>query len=164
MGTHLFEDLPAVLQKYSEQIVPLVSMVVQRAALGGGDYLASETPVDTGMARSNWIMGVDERIEAVLPPYFPYPTYRVSKEVGEAESFSRKDEHGNLDAVRVQQANAAAGFSADRNSAIYITNSSPQIAVLNEGRSHQTDPGFFEKSPSIAIKAIKGTWRLREVD
>lgn len=76
MSVHQFEDLPVVMQKYEQQIATLATLAVQRAALAGGDYLARETPVDTGVARSNWVMTVDAPFTGVIPAYAPYPSYR----------------------------------------------------------------------------------------
>jgi hypothetical protein len=163
MGVHLFEDLPKLMEQYSDQIVELTTMVVQKAALAGGDYLARETPVDTGVARSNWIMSVDAPVNSAIPAYVPYPTYRLSHRAGEADGFSRKSETANLDSVRVQHSSAASKFQADRNNAIYITNNAPHIDLLNEGRSPQADAGFFDGSVDVAIKSIRGTWQLKEI-
>lgn len=78
MGTHIFDDLPLVLQKHAGQLGRMVSQVAQKAALAGGAYLAEETPVDTGVARSNWVMTLDAPFEGVIPAYMPYPTYRMN--------------------------------------------------------------------------------------
>ena len=78
MGTHLFEQLPAVLEGYKSQIVALTSKIAQRAALAGGDYLASETPVDVGVARSNWVATIDAQFAGMIPAYVPYPSYRTN--------------------------------------------------------------------------------------
>lgn len=78
MGTHLFDDLPAVMRGYEAQIGTMVTLAATRAALAGGAYLGEETPVDTGEARSNWIMSIDAPDILVIPPYVPYPSYRVN--------------------------------------------------------------------------------------
>lgn len=76
MGVHLLEDLPAVLEGYREQIYGTITRIAQRAALAGGDYLARETPVDTGFARSNWVGTIQEPFAGTIPAYVPYPSYR----------------------------------------------------------------------------------------
>lgn len=78
MGTHLFADLPKVLQGYRAQIGKMASLAAQRAALAGGSFLAAETPVDTGFARSNWIASIDGPVYDVIPAYVPYPSYRMN--------------------------------------------------------------------------------------
>lgn len=76
MGIHLFEDTPEVIDENVKRMQRAISLVVQKAALAGGDYLASETPVDTGVARSNWVMTIDGPFSGVIPAYVPYPSYR----------------------------------------------------------------------------------------
>lgn len=78
MGTHLFEDLPDVLKGYEDQLYKMVTLVVQKAALAGGTYLGEETPVDTGVARSNWVATIGAPFAGIIPAYVPYPSYRVS--------------------------------------------------------------------------------------
>lgn len=78
MGIHLFEELPAVLQAYRSQLFAITSKIAQKAALAGGDYLARETPVDTGVARSNWVATIGTPFGGVIPAYVPYPSYRVN--------------------------------------------------------------------------------------
>ena len=78
MGTHLFDALPDVLKQYEGQLYRMVDMVVQKAALAAGTYLGQETPVDTGLARSNWILTIDASFGEVIPAYVPYPSYRMN--------------------------------------------------------------------------------------
>lgn len=78
MGTHLFDELPAVLEGHRRQIGVMASLAAQQAALAGGTYLGEETPVDTGGARSNWVMTIDAPFAGVIPPYVPYPSYRTN--------------------------------------------------------------------------------------
>lgn len=76
MGTHLFEQLPPLMQQYAVQIGKMVSLAAQKAALAGGTDLAAETPVDTGVARSNWVLTLEAPFGGVIPAYVPYPSYR----------------------------------------------------------------------------------------
>jgi hypothetical protein len=78
MGIHLFEDTPEVIDENVKRMQRAISLVVQKAALAGGSYLAEETPVDTGVARSNWVMTIDAPFPGLLPAYVPYPSYRDS--------------------------------------------------------------------------------------
>jgi hypothetical protein len=78
MATHLFQDLPLVMRKHVEQLHDMVNAVMQRAALAAGDSAARETPVDTGVARSNWVMTLDAPFSGLLPAYVPYPSYRMN--------------------------------------------------------------------------------------
>lgn len=72
----LFEELPKWMDQYKVAMFKAVDEVVQKAALTGGEYLARETPVDTGVARSNWVLTLGMPFDIVIPAYFPYPSYR----------------------------------------------------------------------------------------
>ncbi len=72
----LFDELPEVLHDYQDMVYAAVTLVVQKAALAAGTYLGQETPVDTGVARSNWVMTLDAPFGGVIPAYVPYPSYR----------------------------------------------------------------------------------------
>lgn len=179
MGAHLFEELPEVMEKFAAQIPLMVSQCVQRAVLAGGDYLATSTPVDTGVARSNWVMSIDSIFSGVVPAYAPYPTYNPEHtQVGFTQgrynakkgtygkstpTFSRKDEGANLTAVRVQHSIVASQFDAMKHEYVSVSNNIPYIESLNDGASKQADAGFFEKSPLIAMRAITGAWVLKDI-
>lgn len=78
MGFHQFQELPAVMNSVEKRMANAISLVVQKAALAGGNSLAEETPVDTGVARSNWVMTIDSGFAGLIPAYVPYPSYRDS--------------------------------------------------------------------------------------
>lgn len=78
MGTTTLRALPSLMRNYEGRLNEAVTQTVQKIALVAGDAFARETPVDTGVARSNWVMTRDETFTGVIPAYFPYPSYRVS--------------------------------------------------------------------------------------
>ena len=90
MGVHRIELLPEIMAYYGNEMSRVVTDVVQRAALTGGDYLAKETPVDTGVSRSNWIAVVDGVNGAVIPAYVPYPSYRLNHHESVKQLLTRK--------------------------------------------------------------------------
>lgn len=78
MAARTFDDLPGLFDNTAKRMLTAVTNIARRAVLAGGTYVASETPVDTGAARSNWVATVDEAFVGVIPPYVPYPTYRTN--------------------------------------------------------------------------------------
>jgi len=100
MGVHLLDDLPRVLEGYREQIHKTVDRIAQRAALVGGDYLARETPVDTGYARSNWVGTINEPFIGTIPAYVPYPTYRPDHHQGVKELSIRNSGRSRVRVLR----------------------------------------------------------------
>lgn len=149
------DQLPRILQKYRERLVPAVNRVAREAARQGGGYLASDTAVDTGEARSNWVMTLDAPFESVIPPYAPYP------KIGNATySAPRKTEVANLSAVQHQHTSASNAFTVERNSSIFIRNNVEHIGLIEQGHSPQTPAGLLARGLEIARLACRGIWRL----
>lgn len=149
MGVHPFEDLPKVMDERTKETVRLVTGIAQEAARQAGFYAAFGTPVDSGVARSNWIASLNNRTELVIPAYAP------GTKLGQAEG-------ANLQAVMEQHERVAAGFDAAKDSSIHITNSVDYIGLLNEtDHSPQADPGFFDRAIGYAVSKIRGKWRLK---
>jgi len=90
--------------------------------------LALRTPVDTGRARANWLVGIN----------------RPRREV--------KNKGALVGTVAAGQAAAAASKAGDT---VYISNNLPYINRLNDGWSGQAPPGFVEASVRDAILAAR---------
>lgn len=150
MGYHLFENLPAVLRQRTDEMVRLVTGIVQEATVQAGFYVAQQTPVDEGVARSNWIASKNARVEQVIPAYAP------GERLGQPES-------ANLTAVMAQHKAVADSFDAKADTSTHITNSVDYIGVLNyTDYSAQADPGFFERALPFAADKVRGKWRLAQ--
>lgn len=149
------DALPLILQHYKRQIVTTVNRVAREAARQGGGYLASDTAVDTGEARSNWVMTIDQPFESTIPPYAPYP-----KLGNAAASAGRKAETANLSAVQAQHAAASFAFDCSRNRSMIIRNNVDHIGLIEQGHSPQTGPGLLARGVDIAKASIAGTWRI----
>lgn len=94
--------------------------------------LVMATPVDTGHARANWQVGIEE------PP---------------TEELSEEDTSGQATIAR-----AAAVLSTRRSGqAIYIANNVKYLQRLNEGWSAQAPAGFVEKSINAAIQGFRNS-------
>lgn len=158
MALNSIDQLPLVLQRYRKAIVSTTNRVAREAARQGGGYLARDTAVDTGQARSNWVMTLDAPFEGVIPPYAPLPKLGNS-----ALTAGRKDETANLSAVQAQHAAASLAFNVEKNSEIYIRNNVDHIALIEGGHSPQTLPGLLERGLNAAMRAISGTWRIGPV-
>lgn len=147
--------LPLVLQSYRKKIVASANRVAREAARQGGAYLAGDTAVDTGQARANWVMTIDQPFESVIPPYAPYP-----KLGNAAASAGRKAETANLSAVQGQHAVASLAFDAERNHSIIIRNNTPHIGLIEVGHSPQTASGLLKRGVDAAAKSVVGTWHI----
>lgn len=173
MSVHPFDQLPQVLEKYRAQLTKVATVCAQKAATAGGGYLVEQTPVDTGKARSNWVLSVDSPFAGILPAYFPYPKthhyvgegagYRKATKAEVLASGHTREEGANLVAALAQHFLAVQAFDVSRNNAIYVTNNVDYVARLNEGYSKQSEPGWFERSPGIAVKAVAGHWTFESI-
>lgn len=92
--------------------------------------LVRRTPVDTGRARANWLVGVN----------------RPRREVSDSTSASG--------AIALATATALASRPGD---SIFVSNNLPYIDVLNEGWSLQAPPGFVEDAVRQTLTAVRRT-------
>lgn len=89
--------------------------------------LVYNTPVDTGHARANWTVSVDNAYQGVK------------------------------DTTTVDYALTAStikSFDIMKNHAIVIGNNTPYIVKLNSGHSKQADPNFVERSMAVSIAEV----------
>lgn len=116
--------------------------IVRKCALAVDGAVVISTPVDTGRARSNWQVEVNQPKTNEIPPYSPGkegstggPNARAAIEQGKAAIARYK------------------GGSAD--AALYLTNNLAYIGKLNDGSSAQAPAGFVEKATMVGINAIR---------
>lgn len=149
MGVHPFADLPKVLHDRTAEALKLVTGIAQEVTRHAGAYVASETPVDKGVARSNWVASIDHRAEGMIPAYAPGSHLGIGEEA-------------NLRAAMNQHNLVTAQFDASRNSTLHVTNNTDYIGELNyTDHSPQATPGFFERAFPYAITKVRGMWRLK---
>lgn len=105
--------------------------------------LVLATPVDTGRARSNWRVGVGASTTAEIEPYSP------GKKLGIGE---RSNANAAIAAglARINSVRGVSGQGGGLQTAIYITNNTPYIGNLpngrglNDGFSPQASAGFIQ--------------------
>lgn len=149
MGVHPFEDLPKVLHDRTAEALKLVTGIAQEATRQAGAYVASETPVDKGVARSNWIATIDKPAEGTIPAYAPGSHLGIGEEA-------------NLRAAMNQHDQVTAQFDAAKNTSLHVTNNVDYIGELNyTDHSAQASPGFFERAIPFAVSKIRGMWKLK---
>jgi hypothetical protein len=117
-----------------------VQATVRKVALAIDQTVVMGTPVDTGRARSNWMVTVGAPSDAVISAYAP----------GEGGNTAAS----NTAAALEQGAAVIAGYAGG--SSIHLTNNLPYIARLNDGYSAQAPAGFVEKSVQVAAGVVAG--------
>lgn len=140
-NTH--EDLARVMFAIARNIDPHSSRTLCRMALAGDQTLVLATPVDTGRARSNWIVTIGAPAESPINPYVPYPK-RSGKDFRERANAAAAIEQGQS-AIRAH----IPGMK------IFITNNVNYVPILNTGTSRQAGPQFIEKAIQASIREFE---------
>ncbi|QYW02124.1 minor tail protein [Stenotrophomonas phage Sonora] len=102
----------------------------------------SETPVDTGRAKSNWIAGLGSAPAGNIEPY--------------AEGESGSTAQSNEAAAMAQAEGVIGRYNGDLGVDIYISNNLPYIEELNKGSSAQAPAEFVETALATALSLIRG--------
>lgn len=129
----------------ADRIPKKVDLIVRTVALAVDKTVVLATPVDTGRARSNWLVSLGSPSLITRGPYNPLPKGRDP---------SKLDERGNANAAieqgRAQIARRRSGQS------IFITNSLDYIGLLNHGSSVQAPELFVQLAVKAGIRTIRG--------
>lgn len=140
-GTRMRQVAIAVEQDVNELVKDVTAQV---------HYFVDEgTPVDTGRARSNWIVRVGAPFGFVYRPFAP-------------GRYLGRGERANLAAAHRQAVNAVSVRQTDQ--PVYITNNLPYIGRLNRGYSSQSAPDFVARGMSVGTRIAVRRFRLRNVE
>lgn len=118
-----------------------VTKAVRRVAITADAAVVMATPVDTGRARSNWIVALSAPASGVIEPYAP----------GEGGSTGPANTQAALD----QGEQVITGYTAGHDIEIHITNNLPYIQRLNDGHSAQAPANFVETAVAEAVAAAR---------
>lgn len=138
----------ATLGQFSKRIAQIGARVAERAdvtvratALAVDQTAVMATPVDTGRARSNWIVELNAPRRATVEPYSP----------GTGGSTAG----ANTTAALEQGRAVISTYNGLRDSAIAISNNLPYIGRLNEGSSAQAPAGFVQKAVQSGVREVR---------
>lgn len=136
-------DLSDDLKRLAKTIPVNVQRNLAQTVLVIDQALVTSTPVDTGRARSNWIVGAGPSTEAI-------------------DAYV-KGAKGSTGAANTEAALKQAQDFLDSTSlsTIYISNNLSYIQFLNEGSSAQAPAGFIEAAVQAGIDHVK-TWKVTE--
>lgn len=156
MAVQPFNLIGKVMKKRADNFPRASYRLTTSIAAVIGREIATETPVDTGTARSNWIMSIDQIATYTIPAYVPYikthaNQYAARKGQQHVMGTGDKEEQANLAAVLAQHFAAIQSYDPVRNKTIYLSNHLPYIVRLNQGYSLQTEPGFVERGFEAGI-------------
>lgn len=148
-------DLGTQMRKLATDIPVRANTLKQQVARTINFGLLQSTPVDTGLAVSNWQVNLDTAATEPRPAFKPTPEGYMKQTKGERAWTHR----GDTEVTR--QANIAPALelanqtidSSTPNQSIHITNVLPYIQALDEGHSTQAEL-FVDKSILLAEKLI----------
>lgn len=118
--------------------------VTREQALDTLYYVARDTPVDVGTARSNWRISVGRPLSGRIRAYSPY----VSRHRPPYGPGGSKSERANLMGV-VRQGTSR--LSTYKKGSIYISNTLPYIRRLDDGHSPQSSSGFVARAAALSV-------------
>lgn len=122
-------EAPADIEIDAKKLEANVHEILQQVSRAIHAELVDLTPVDTGRARSNWIVTQNEPANFGILPYHP------GFQLGRGET-------ANKTAAIMQGIVATNDVSA--RTQVWITNNVIYIGELNDGYSRQTPAGFVE--------------------
>lgn len=139
MATNDLRSFGKRIQMVSKEINPNVEQLMKKVAVAVDQTVVMATPVDTGRARSNWQVGLNQEPEGVREPYVE----------GKEGSTGGPNAQAAIDEARREISKYKRGQE------INITNNLPYIERLNNGHSAQAPAGFVQKAIHAGLAVIK---------
>lgn len=130
------------MKRRAKNVPREVNRVKRRAALAVDQTIVLGTPVDTGTARSNWLVSLGRANDDIRKAYSPLEGGDMS-------------ESGNAQAALAQGQTVIKRSKPDQD--IHITNNLPYIVRLNEGYSAQAPAAFVEEAVDAGVRAARQT-------
>jgi hypothetical protein len=138
--------------KRLDRIAVLVEGNVERAVKDCAGAVArsviSNTPVDTGRARSNWTAQMDEAFAGLFPAKVP----GIAGSTAEASAVAAIES-----AEQVIET-----FDIEKNGSIHVTNNLPYIGALNDGHSEQAPADFVRLALLDGLATVRGAKIVEE--
>jgi len=119
------------IRRRGSQIENGAVRAVQRVSRRALATLVLGTPVDEGVARSNWRVSLGNRTRAVIPAYAPGRRLGIGERANARAAIAA----GNAQIAQLRV--GAARGTGRAGSAVFITNSIPYLSKLRSGSSSQ---------------------------
>jgi HK97 gp10 family phage protein len=136
-------DFAKRIDRIAVQVEGNVEKAVKDCAGAVARSVISNTPVDTGRARSNWTAQMDAAFDGLFPARVP----------GEKGSTGEANAAAAIEAAE----KVIEAFDIGKNAEVHITNNLPYIGALNDGHSKQAPAEF------VRIAVIDGLAKVRDV-
>lgn len=142
------EDFAKRMNRIAVQVESNVEQAVRDCAKAVTKSVVENTPVDTGRARSNWVVQLDAPFSGQLPAHVP----GASGSSAEANSLAAID-RGLAVIDR---------YYVERNNSIHITNNLPYIGALNDGHSKQAPADFVRTAVIDGLTTIRNAKIIKD--
>lgn len=140
--TQFFGQFSRRIRIIADRVEANADRITREAALAIDQTVVLATPVDTGRARSNWIVSAGGPNEATREAYVP------GSGLGRGE--------GANAAGAIAQGRRVIRSRPRGGGDIYVQNNLPYIGRLNEGSSAQAPANFVAKAVSTGLAAVRG--------
>lgn len=152
MGTRPFSSLPEFFGSIERRVDRALKRTMQEAALEADRVAVRETPVRTGLARSNWVATIGSPYSGTIPPYRPGPPDKKRPGGG-------KGDRANAGGARKQAEQVIRTWTPDNPRAIYITNNVDYIEQINFGGPANAAQNMLAKAVQAATKTVGSIFR-----
>lgn len=142
------DDFARRLDRIAVQIEGNVERAVKDCAGAVARSVISNTPADTGRARSNWTAQMDEAFAGMFPARVP----------GVAGSTAEANAAAAVEAAE----QVIETFDIEKNASIHIINNLPYIGVLNDGHSQQAPADFVRLAVLDGLTTVRGAKILKK--
>ena len=150
-----FRELPNILARIERRTDRALQRTMRETALEADRVAIRETPVDTGLARSNWIASIGAPATVTIPAYAP------GKKRG-------KGERANASRARAQAAQVIKTWRTGNPNPITIANNVEYIVLLNSGGPSNSPNNMLAKAVQAGTKKVfavfQRTFRSTRVD
>lgn len=123
----------------AEELRRNMNVLIRKIGLAADQAVVFSTPVDKGVARSNWRVSLNRPVTDTVAAYAPGENLGIS-------------ETANAQAA-INQGQTVISQRRDMQP-IYISNNLPYIGALNAGSSRQAAAGFVEAAVTEAAVAV----------
>jgi hypothetical protein len=134
------------IRRTGSQIENGGARLVKAIAVRSLKSLVRNTPVDKGVARSNWRVGIGSPTRAVISAYSPGKNLGIGETANASAAI-------NAGRARI---NSLRSSTRGLEKSIYISNATPYIGELNDGSSGQVGKFFIQRALSEAQAEIAG--------
>lgn len=142
------DDFAGRIDRIAVQVEENVERAVKDCAGAVARSVISNTPADTGRARSNWTAQMEEAFAGMFPARVP----GIAGSTAEANAAAAVEAAEQLIET----------FDIEENASIHITNNLPYIGALNDGHSKQAPADFVKIAVIDGLATVRGVRVLND--